>query len=176
MLVKIPKIRFKLTEKERNLTWNSDNNLNQHQQTWCCQSKQGNNILSTTGHELKLNKKYLGTEPIVLKAFYNPIHLFKISINLSERKTWILGSGFSELGKILTNMLSAIHPLLALGLTLSTPKPNLKLHKEKRNITYKLSYQTSKLNLSLTLHNCTFQYLYRSLVSLAVPKTICSPD
>ena len=51
MLVKIPKIRFKLTEKERNLTWNSDNNLNQHQQTRCCQSKQGNNILSTTGHE-----------------------------------------------------------------------------------------------------------------------------
>ena len=83
MLVKIPKIRFKLTEKERNLTWNSDNNLNQHQQTRCCQSKQGNNILSTTGHELKLNKKYFGTEPIVLKAFYHPIHLFKISINLS---------------------------------------------------------------------------------------------
>ena len=42
MLVKIPKIRFKLTEKERNFSWNSGQ-IFLHQQTRQCQSKQANN-------------------------------------------------------------------------------------------------------------------------------------
>lgn len=40
MLVKISKIRFKLTEKERNFTWNSVKRIYLHQQARQCQIKQ----------------------------------------------------------------------------------------------------------------------------------------